>query len=52
MLINSTRYRRAQAYPYEVEYFLADVINAAALHPKVCGHISELYMSYGTNIYR
>lgn len=27
-------YRRAQAYPYEVDYFLADVLNAAALHPK------------------
>ncbi|KAK4615684.1 Dothistromin biosynthesis peroxidase dotB [Fulvia fulva] len=27
-------YRRPQAYPYEVTYFLADVINAALLHPK------------------
>ncbi|KAF7189733.1 Dothistromin biosynthesis peroxidase dotB [Pseudocercospora fuligena] len=27
-------YRRAKAYPYEVDYFLADVLNAAALHPK------------------
>lgn len=27
-------YRRPQAYPYEVDYFLADVLNAAALHPK------------------
>lgn len=27
-------YRRALEYPYEVDYFLADVVNAAALHPK------------------
>lgn len=27
-------YRRAQEYPYELGYFLADVVNAAALHPK------------------
>ncbi|KAK4496985.1 hypothetical protein PRZ48_011434 [Zasmidium cellare] len=27
-------YRRAQAYPYELEYFIADVINAGVLHPK------------------
>lgn len=27
-------YRRAFEYPYEVTYFLADVVNAAGLHPK------------------
>ncbi|USW52946.1 Putative chloroperoxidase [Septoria linicola] len=27
-------YRRAQEYPYEVTYFLADLLAAAALHPK------------------
>jgi len=27
-------YRRPIAYPYEVEYFLADLVNAALLHPK------------------
>jgi hypothetical protein len=27
-------YRRALEYPYEVDYFLVDVVNAAALHPK------------------
>jgi len=27
-------YRRALAYPYDTDYFLADVVNAAALHPK------------------
>jgi hypothetical protein len=27
-------YRRALEYPYESTYFLADVLNAAALHPK------------------
>lgn len=27
-------YRRAIEYPYETTYFLADLINAAALHPK------------------
>jgi len=27
-------YRRAFEYPYELEYFLSDVVNAAALHPK------------------
>jgi len=27
-------YRRALEYPYEVDYFLADVVNAAVLHPK------------------
>jgi hypothetical protein len=27
-------YRRAIEYPYDTDYFLADVINAAALHPK------------------
>ncbi|KAF2170623.1 hypothetical protein M409DRAFT_64293 [Zasmidium cellare ATCC 36951] len=27
-------YRRAQAYPYELEYFISDLINAAVLHPK------------------
>ncbi|KAF2133984.1 Cloroperoxidase [Dothidotthia symphoricarpi CBS 119687] len=27
-------YKRAVEYPYDVGYFLADVINAAALHPK------------------
>lgn len=27
-------YRRALEYPYDTDYFLADVINAAALHPK------------------
>lgn len=42
MLTDAIRYRRAQAYPYEVEYFLADVINAAVLHPKVCGSNCEL----------
>ncbi|PIA98869.1 Aromatic peroxygenase [Cercospora beticola] len=27
-------YRRAQEYPYEVTYFIADLLNAALLHPK------------------
>ncbi|KAJ4343710.1 hypothetical protein N0V95_006540 [Ascochyta clinopodiicola] len=27
-------YRRALEYPYEVDYFLVDVLNAAKLHPK------------------
>lgn len=27
-------YRRPIAYPYETEYFLADVVNAAVLYPK------------------
>ncbi|KAH6625885.1 hypothetical protein C7974DRAFT_209323 [Boeremia exigua] len=27
-------YRRALEYPYEVDYFLVDVVNAAKLHPK------------------
>lgn len=27
-------YRRALEYPYEVDYFLADTVNAALLHPK------------------
>ncbi|KAF2448414.1 Cloroperoxidase [Karstenula rhodostoma CBS 690.94] len=27
-------YRRAIEYPYDTEYFLADAVNAAALHPK------------------
>lgn len=27
-------YRRAIEYPYDTEYFLADLLNAAALHPK------------------
>ncbi|KAL5422368.1 hypothetical protein PMIN04_004789 [Paraphaeosphaeria minitans] len=27
-------YRRAIEYPYDTEYFLADALNAAALHPK------------------
>ena len=27
-------YRRALEYPYEAEYFLVDVLNAAKLHPK------------------
>ncbi|EME38096.1 hypothetical protein DOTSEDRAFT_75970 [Dothistroma septosporum NZE10] len=27
-------YRRPQAYPYEVTYFMADLLNAALLHPK------------------
>ncbi|KAJ4369421.1 hypothetical protein N0V86_009253 [Didymella sp. IMI 355093] len=27
-------YRRALEYPYEVDYFLVDVVNAALLHPK------------------
>ncbi|KAF2849730.1 Cloroperoxidase [Plenodomus tracheiphilus IPT5] len=27
-------YRRALEYPYETTYFLADLVNAAALHPK------------------
>jgi len=27
-------YRRPQAYPYSIPYFMADVLNAAALHPK------------------
>jgi hypothetical protein len=27
-------YRRALAYPYETDYFLADAANAARLHPK------------------
>ncbi|KAF3037471.1 hypothetical protein E8E12_003210 [Didymella heteroderae] len=27
-------YRRALEYPYDTDYFLADVVNAAALHPK------------------
>jgi len=27
-------YRRALEYPYETTYFLADAVNAAALHPK------------------
>ncbi|KAF2213276.1 hypothetical protein CERZMDRAFT_39839 [Cercospora zeae-maydis SCOH1-5] len=27
-------YRRAQEYPYEITYFIADLLNAARLHPK------------------
>ncbi|KAM3423815.1 hypothetical protein BST61_g1214 [Cercospora zeina] len=27
-------YRRAQEYPYEITYFIADLLNAALLHPK------------------
>jgi hypothetical protein len=27
-------YRRALEYPYETTYFLADVLNAAAIYPK------------------
>merc|ERR1712193_293463 len=27
-------YKRAIAYPYETPYFLADVVNAAGLHPE------------------
>lgn len=27
-------YKRANAYPYEIDYFLADLLNAAAIHPK------------------
>lgn len=32
--IPSNWYRRAQEYPYEITYFLADLLNAALLHPK------------------
>jgi hypothetical protein len=28
------QYRRAIEYPYDTDYFLADAVNAAVLHPK------------------
>jgi hypothetical protein len=33
-MLRYLQYRRAIEYPYENTYFLADVLIAAALHPK------------------
>lgn len=33
-MLTCQKYRRALEYPYETTYFLADALNAIALHPK------------------
>lgn len=46
-------YRRAQEYPYEVTYFIADLINAAALHPKflnIGGNTGEVNTFTGVDV--